>query len=66
VESSFLMSYLVFFFFNILITYSLNCILKMAGTLFVGGAAEADGKLMKGDRILEVCGKDLKDASQEE
>ncbi|KAE8746965.1 hypothetical protein FOCC_FOCC006385 [Frankliniella occidentalis] len=31
-----------------------------------GGAAEADGRLMKGDMILSVNGQDLKSASQEE
>ena len=31
-----------------------------------GGAAEADGRLMKGDHILSVNGQDLRNASQEE
>ncbi|XP_046389114.1 inaD-like protein isoform X3 [Ischnura elegans] len=31
-----------------------------------GGAAESDGRLMKGDQILAVNGQDLKAASQEE
>ncbi|KAK3933302.1 Multiple PDZ domain protein [Frankliniella fusca] len=31
-----------------------------------GGAAEADGRLMKGDMIVSVNGQDLKSASQEE
>lgn len=34
--------------------------------LVQGGAAEADGRLMKGDQILSVNGQDLKAASQEE
>ena len=29
-----------------------------------GGAAEADGRLMQGDQILNVNGSDLKTASQ--
>lgn len=30
-----------------------------------GGIAEADGRLIQGDQILEVNGQDLKTASQE-